>query len=372
MLLKASVARSPDQLAKHVRQKVLVAAVERRVPTIHALLQRADEDASGSLSYKEFYTTLRKLLQLSAAAVTDDAVRATFKVIDKSGDGSLSRAEFATFLRGAETDDDHALEACLDPVHRLAARQAALRRELRLKLLRKRLRKAVARSGRRVFDRNEAYDMDEFADVMRNTLALSLSDADVQLVFRELADGDALSSSAVGRFVADTEKAPDKENDSPVGSRMAALARPKRVHEPVAASAETPWRTTSVEGLIPPLPPSPRSPGSRSRRPQVSPGGRADALLSARDALGRAAEALAASDTAAEDDPAELALAHEQLRQLCFRVAAAADGVATLAATIKRRRSANTSVTEGLNLTYPGAGGHLAKSVSFADDVVSP
>jgi hypothetical protein len=79
-------------------------------------------------------------------------------------------------------------------------------------------------------------------------------------------------------------------------------------------------------------------------------------LLGARDALGRAAEALAASDTAAEDSPAELAVAFEQLRQLCVRVAAAADGVATLAATIKRKRGAQS----------------LAKSVSFSDDVVTP
>ena len=69
MLVKASVARSPNQLAQHVRQKVLVAAVARGVPTINDLLKRADEDKSGALSYKEFYTTLRKLLQLTAAAV---------------------------------------------------------------------------------------------------------------------------------------------------------------------------------------------------------------------------------------------------------------------------------------------------------------
>ena len=100
MLVKASVARSPNQLAQHVRQKVLVAAVARGVPTINDLLKRADEDKSGALSYKEFYTTLRKLLQLTAAAVTDDAVRQTFKVIDKTGDGALSREEFATFQLG--------------------------------------------------------------------------------------------------------------------------------------------------------------------------------------------------------------------------------------------------------------------------------
>ncbi len=52
MLVKASVARSPNQLAQHVRQKVLVAAVARGVPTINDLLKRADEDKSGALSYK--------------------------------------------------------------------------------------------------------------------------------------------------------------------------------------------------------------------------------------------------------------------------------------------------------------------------------
>ena len=51
-----------------------------------------------------------------------------------------------------------------------------------------------------------------------------------------------------------------------------------------------------------------------------------------------------------------MAVAVEQLRQLCVRVAAAADGVATLAATIKRKRGAQS----------------LAKSVSFSDDVVTP
>ena len=147
MLVKASVARSPNQLAQHVRQKVLVAAVARGVPTINDLLKRADEDKSGALSYKEFYTTLRKLLQLTAAAVTDDAVRQTFKVIDKTGDGALSREEFATFLRGKNTSDDAQLVDCLDAKNKLAARQAALRREARLKLLRKRLRKAVQLHG---------------------------------------------------------------------------------------------------------------------------------------------------------------------------------------------------------------------------------
>ena len=129
MLVKASVARSPNQLAQHVRQKVLVAAVARGVPTINDLLKRADEDKSGALSYKEFYTTLRKLLQLTAAAVTDDAVRQTFKVIDKTGDGALSREEFATFLRGKNTSDDAQLVDCLDAKNKLAARQAALRRK---------------------------------------------------------------------------------------------------------------------------------------------------------------------------------------------------------------------------------------------------
>jgi len=105
MLVKASVARSPNQLAQHVRQKVLVAAVARGVPTINDLLKRADEDKSGALSYKEFYTTLRKLLQLTAAAVTDDAVRQTFKVIDKTGDGALSRE--------AARSSSMALQLCL-------------------------------------------------------------------------------------------------------------------------------------------------------------------------------------------------------------------------------------------------------------------
>ena len=126
MLVKASVARSPNQLAQHVRQKVLVAAVARGVPTINDLLKRADEDKSGALSYKEFYTTLRKLLQLTAAAVTDDAVRQTFKVIDKTGDGALSREEFATFLRGKNTSDDAQLVDCLDAKNKLAARQAGI------------------------------------------------------------------------------------------------------------------------------------------------------------------------------------------------------------------------------------------------------
>ena len=92
--------RSPDAMAEHVRQKLLVAAVEAKVPTIGALLRKADEDGSGSLTYKEFYTTLRKLLQLTAAAVTDDAIRVSFKAIDKTGDGTLSRHEFASYLRG--------------------------------------------------------------------------------------------------------------------------------------------------------------------------------------------------------------------------------------------------------------------------------
>ena len=87
MLVKASVARSPNQLAQHVRQKVLVAAVARGVPTINDLLKRADEDKSGALSYKEFYTTLRKLLQLTAAAVTDDAVRQLEVILEERRSG---------------------------------------------------------------------------------------------------------------------------------------------------------------------------------------------------------------------------------------------------------------------------------------------
>ena len=366
MLVKASVARSPNQLAQHVRQKVLVAAVARGVPTINDLLKRADEDKSGALSYKEFYTTLRKLLQLTAAAVTDDAVRQTFKVIDKTGDGALSREEFATFLRGKNTSDDAQLVDCLDAKNKLAARQAALRREARLKLLRKRLRKAVQLHGSFFENHSVEWSLDEFLDVVRNTLALgahAITDADVEMVFRELSDGDALHPDAVARFVNPPEKAREKENAAPppapdAPSRLDALSRPKRVHDkPPPADDATPWKATSITSPIPPLPPSPRTPGGTRRpRPPASPGGRADALLGARDALGRAAEALAASDTAAEDDPAELAVAVEQLRQLCVRVAAAADGVATLAATIKRKRGAQS----------------LAKSVSFSDDVVTP
>jgi len=366
MLVKASVARSPNQLAQHVRQKVLVAAVARGVPTINDLLKRADEDKSGALSYKEFYTTLRKLLQLTAAAVTDDAVRQTFKVIDKTGDGALSREEFATFLRGKNTSDDAQLVDCLDAKNKLAARQAALRREARLKLLRKRLRKALQLHGAFFENHDTEWSLDEFLEVVRTTLALgahAITDADVDMVFRELSDDDKLHPDAVARFVNPPEKAREKENAAPppptdTPSRLDALSRPKRVHDkPPPSEDATPWKATSITSPIPPLPPSPRTPGGTRRpRPPASPGGRADALLGARDALGRAAEALAASDTAAEDDPAELAVAVEQLRQLCVRVAAAADGVATLAATIKRKRGAQS----------------LAKSVSFSDDVVTP
>ena len=368
MLVKASVARSPNQLAQHVRQKVLVAAVARGVPTINDLLKRADEDKSGALSYKEFYTTLRKLLQLTAAAVTDDAVRQTFKVIDKTGDGALSREEFATFLRGKNTSDDAQLVDCLDAKNKLAARQAALRREARLKLLRKRLRKAVQLHGAFFENHDTEWSLDEFLEVVRTTLALgahAITDADVDMVFRELSDDDKLHPDAVARFVNPPEKAREKENAAPsepapdAPSRLDALSRPKRVHDkPPPSEDATPWKATSITSPIPPLPPSPRTPGGtrRPRQPPTSPSGRADSFLGARDALGRAAEALAASDTAAEDDPAELAVAVEQLRQLCVRVAAAADGVATLAATIKRKRGAQS----------------LAKSVSFSDDVVTP
>ena len=366
MLVKASVARSPNQLAQHVRQKVLVAAVARGVPTINDLLKRADEDKSGALSYKEFYTTLRKLLQLTAAAVTDDAVRQTFKVIDKTGDGALSREEFATFLRGKNTSDDAQLVDCLDAKNKLAARQAALRREARLKLLRKRLRKAVQLHGAFFENHDTEWSPDEFLEVVRTTLALgahAVTDADVDMVFRELSDDDKLHPDAVARFVNPPAKATEKENAAPppptdTPSRLDALSRPKRVHDkPPPSEDATPWKATSITSPIPPLPPSPKTPGgTRRRQPALSPGGRADMLLGARDALGRAAEALAASDTAAEDDPAELAVAVEQLRQLCVRVAAAADGVATLAATIKRKRGAQS----------------LAKSVSFSDDVVTP
>lgn len=80
-------------LADYVRQKILVAAVEAGVPTVTALLRRADEDRSGSLSYREFYKTLRVSLQLTAAAVTDDAIRKTFEFVDKTGDGDGPRGE---------------------------------------------------------------------------------------------------------------------------------------------------------------------------------------------------------------------------------------------------------------------------------------
>jgi hypothetical protein len=255
MLVKASVARSPNQLAQHVRQKVLVAAVARGVPTINDLLKRADEDKSGALSYKEFYTTLRKLLQLTAAAVTDDAVRQTFKVIDKTGDGALSREEFATFLRGKNTSDDAALVDCLDAKNKLAARQAALRREARLKLLRKRLRKAVQLHGSFFENHDTEWSLDEFLEVVRTTLALgahAITDADVEMVFRELSDGDALHPDAVARFVNPPEKAREKENAAPPSpapdapSRLDALSRPKRVHDkPPPSEDATPWKATS-------------------------------------------------------------------------------------------------------------------------------
>ena len=373
MLVKASVARSPNQLAQHVRQKVLVAAVARGVPTINDLLKRADEDKSGALSYKEFYTTLRKLLQLTAAAVTDDAVRQTFKVIDKTGDGALSREEFATFLRGKNTSDDAQLVDCLDAKNKLAARQAALRREARLKLLRKRLRKAVQLHGAFFENHDTEWSLDEFLEVVRTTLALgahAITDADVDMVFRELSDGDKLHPDAVARFVNPEKPAPEKENAAPPHRPRRYTVAPRRLVKTEARprQAASIGRRDAVE--VAPRPSrrrslahprrSPRRPrrtgGTRRRQPALSPGGRADMLLGARDALGRAAEALAASDTAAEDSPAELAVAFEQLRQLCVRVAAAADGVATLAATIKRKRGAQS----------------LAKSVSFSDDVVTP
>ena len=254
MLVKASVARSPNQLAQHVRQKVLVAAVARGVPTINDLLKRADEDKSGALSYKEFYTTLRKLLQLTAAAVTDDAVRQTFKVIDKTGDGALSREEFATFLRGKNTSDDAQLVDCLDAKNKLAARQAALRREARLKLLRKRLRKAVQLHGAFFENHDTEWSPDEFLHVVRDTLALgahAITDADCEMVFRELSESDKLHPDAVARFVNPPAKATEKENAAPppptdTPSRLDALSRPKRVHDkPPPSEDATPWKATS-------------------------------------------------------------------------------------------------------------------------------
>ena len=94
-----------------------MAAVAKGVPTINDLLKRADEDKSGALSYKEFYTTLRKLLQLTAAAVTDGGAPDS-KVINKA---VTMRCRGAAFLQGENTSDDAQLVDC--PTRRTSSRR---------------------------------------------------------------------------------------------------------------------------------------------------------------------------------------------------------------------------------------------------------
>ena len=231
--------RSPDAMAEHVRQKLLVAAVEAKVPTIGALLRKADEDGSGSLTYKEFYTTLRKLLQLTAAAVTDDAIRVSFKAIDKTGDGTLSRHEFASYLRGkrkkarpadedAAAEDDIKLAACLDPSNRLAAEQNALRRAERLAMVRRRLKAAIKREGLTLaaffeqadLDRDGSWSPGELEALVRGRLSMpprSCSDADIALLFRELDTGhdERLSVEEMGRFLEARADAAPTPNPAP-------------------------------------------------------------------------------------------------------------------------------------------------------------
>ena len=272
---------------------------------------------------------------------------------------------------------------CLDAKNKLAARQAALRREARLKLLRTRLRKAVQLHGSFFENHDTEWSLDEFLEVVRTTLALgahAITDADVEMVFRELSDGDALHPDAVARFVNPEKPTTEKENaappspapDAPYTVADLSTRSSRRLHRKTRRRgrprrARRLWRhVTSVahsnlahvhhvaDPAAAPVAADARRDAAAAAR--AFSGRRADALLGARARAGRAAEALAASDTAAEDFPAELAVAFEQARRLRVRVAAAADGVATLAATIKRKRGAQP----------------VAKSVSFSDDVVTP
>ena len=212
------------------------------------------------LSYKEFYLTLRKLLQLSAASVTDDAIRTAFKVVDRTGDGALSREEFSRFLRGkaAGADDDVPLARCLDPALRLAATQSALRRSERLGLLRRRLRAAIKRQGitlKAFFaeadsDGDGAWSAGEVEALVRGRLRTpprAVSDADIALLFRELDTGgdDRLSAAELSRFLVD---APAHTPTSPKSSRSPsrrtdALASPKLRGRPDL-------RMGIVEGLV--------------------------------------------------------------------------------------------------------------------------
>jgi len=288
--------------AEYVRQKVLFAAVERKSTiTVGDLLRSADADASGSLSYREFHSTLRRSLQLPSAVVGDAAIKTAFAVIDTSGDGELSREEFATYLRGGKKGGDAdalPLMNCLDKMRRLTATANALRRTERLTVLRKRLRAAIAREGATVESfiasadaiGDGAWSPEEMEGLVREHLNLAAdrcSDSDITLLFRELdvSRTGTITAGDLAEFLerkAEGGALPKKKKDRTRTDDLAVPLLHQHGHDPNADIVEEalhgvqhasagdsihsqPWCVTDSVASLPPLPPSPRKQKGRRR-----------------------------------------------------------------------------------------------------------
>jgi len=185
--------RSKASTALHVRQKIIWCALEDGGLETMADVVRAIEPASPTVTYRQFFVALRKTLHLTAAAVTDDAVRTTFKTLDTFGDGAISRDEFLSFIIGR--DHGRSLASCLDAAARATLTQRELRRTERVNVLGRRVRRAVDRSGAGVdaYFRDDHFDglwsCHELTDVLRHRLGLNAracSHDDVLLLLREV------------------------------------------------------------------------------------------------------------------------------------------------------------------------------------------
>ena len=87
--------KDSNGITKDELKEAMVTFGKAPTPTeLEEIMQRADEDGSGTIDFEEFLKLMAENMQLNAQ---EDEVKEAFKVFDRDGDGTISAKEL-TFI----------------------------------------------------------------------------------------------------------------------------------------------------------------------------------------------------------------------------------------------------------------------------------
>jgi Ca2+-binding EF-hand superfamily protein len=92
-----------DEMLARVRRRINASKVRSNM-TWEQLFKLMDSDGGGSLDIREFKTSMRGILKVTATSVNDRELRHLFRMLDGDGSGDIELAELLNFLqRGKRT-----------------------------------------------------------------------------------------------------------------------------------------------------------------------------------------------------------------------------------------------------------------------------